>query len=355
MGTEPTQHIPAPRNVVSNGELILPNRGLEIERKFVVKDPPPHVLRAIPERVQQGYLSIGSNGSEVRVRKVTPAEEKGGSNNRYSMTIKAGSGIVRDETNIELTLEQFEKLWPQTEGRRLEKERRRIPYDGHCIELDTFSGSPQLMVAEVEFSSTEAAQSFAAPDWFGAEVTDNPLFRNSSLATSEGYDRVAVNEYRSSYLEREFSALAKQLQQWVLDDPLVMLVEDGANSVGECVTGTCTFLVGEEAVRREGDYIDAMMKVPRAAVYAPKILLEGNMVGVLKHISRLPESGRLEAAMSILVRHKDGEMLCNSPEWLNVAKILARSNGLDNQFYRGVCEDVLSLLNERPWDVASDD
>jgi CYTH domain-containing protein len=42
-----------------------------------------------------------------------------------------------------------------------------------------------LSVAEVEFDTEEAADTFEPPAWFGREVTDDARFKNQRLA-SEG-------------------------------------------------------------------------------------------------------------------------------------------------------------------------
>ncbi len=81
---------------------------------------------------------------------------------------------------------RFARLWPLTEGRRIEKTRYVIPAEGLSIELDVFSGGlTGLFVAEVEFASETAADAFEPPEWFGAEVTDDARFKNQRLA-SEG-------------------------------------------------------------------------------------------------------------------------------------------------------------------------
>ena len=55
--------------------------------------------------------------------------------------------------------------------------------DGHTIELDVYEGElAGLIVAEVEFDDPWGAESFAAPYWFGREVTDDPGYRNQRLA-----------------------------------------------------------------------------------------------------------------------------------------------------------------------------
>jgi adenylate cyclase len=59
---------------------------------------------------------------------------------------------------MEIDAERFMRLWPLTEGRRLEMSYL-IPGSGDLtIELDVYSGGLRgLMVAEVEFGSEDAA------------------------------------------------------------------------------------------------------------------------------------------------------------------------------------------------------
>ena len=56
------------------------------------------------------------------------------------LTVKRGGGLAREEQEVELGPEQFEALWPPTEGRRLSKRRHLIPHEGLEIELDVFEG-----------------------------------------------------------------------------------------------------------------------------------------------------------------------------------------------------------------------
>jgi CYTH domain-containing protein len=54
------------------------------------------------------------------------------------------------------------------------------------IELDVYGGELHgLIVAEVEFDDQMSAASFAAPYWFGREVTDDPEYKNQRLALRE--------------------------------------------------------------------------------------------------------------------------------------------------------------------------
>jgi CYTH domain-containing protein len=103
---------------------------------------------------------------------------------RWFLTVKSAGGLVRGEREVELSQEQFEALWPATEGRRVEKVRRVLDGgDGALIELDVYAGALSgLVVAEVEFADPDAAAGFDPPEWFGREVTDDPAYKNQHLA-----------------------------------------------------------------------------------------------------------------------------------------------------------------------------
>ena len=147
---------------------------LEIERKFLVTALPEGLGRYRHERILQGYLVVGADGREVRLRR------KG---RKHYETVKVGSGEVRSELEIELTASQFDALWDATAGRRIEKTRYEIPHAGKTIEVDVYHGElAGLVTAEVEFASPEESRRFAAPPWFGREVTDDRAHQNQSLA-----------------------------------------------------------------------------------------------------------------------------------------------------------------------------
>jgi adenylate cyclase len=148
---------------------------VEIERKFLVARLPENIGQYRHAFIRQGYISINPDGSEDRVR------AKG---NKFTRTQKSGSGLTREEVEAQITPEDFGRLWPQTKGRRVEKTRYDIPYQGAVIELDIYSGELDgLFAAEVEFTSEETSRSFSKPDWFGEEVTDDKRYKNQTLAT----------------------------------------------------------------------------------------------------------------------------------------------------------------------------
>jgi adenylate cyclase len=150
-------------------------RGIEIERKFLVAEPPSDLDRWPSTTIAQGYLAVADDGTEVRVRR---------RDDSASLTVKSGRGRVRVEEEMEIEADRFERLWPLTEGRRIEKTRYEIPAgDGLTIELDVYAGDLDgLVTAEVEFDSEDAAEAFAAPDWLGRDVTDDPRYKNQRLA-----------------------------------------------------------------------------------------------------------------------------------------------------------------------------
>jgi CYTH domain-containing protein len=146
----------------------------EIERKFLVKEAPENVESFPSEEISQGYLLMTKEGTEVRLRK------KGQAN---FLTIKSGKGMTRHEIEIELLDEQFDDLWPKTEGQRVEKKRIRIPMENLIIELDIYHGTLEgLQTAEAEFKTQDEADAFTPPSWLGREITWDDRYKNKNLA-----------------------------------------------------------------------------------------------------------------------------------------------------------------------------
>jgi len=147
----------------------------EIERKFLVRKLPEQLAEFPHAEISQGYLVSLDDGLQVRLRK---------SNESYSLTYKRGVGNVREEREVELTLIQFDALWPATEGKRLEKTRYDIPLGDCVVEIDVYGGRHNgLVVAEVEFDDEESAKNFQPPDWLGDDVTGDPRYSNQLLAS----------------------------------------------------------------------------------------------------------------------------------------------------------------------------
>ena len=153
---------------------------MEIERKFLLSGVPPTMRFARREPIRQGYLALDGD-TEVRLR-ITPEGAV--------LTIKSGRGGVRVEEEIALESRQGEALWELTEGRRVQKTRRRVRLAGSAsgpeliAEVDEYAGALDgLVVVEVEFPDEEAARGFEPPAWFGRELTDDWRYANRSLAS----------------------------------------------------------------------------------------------------------------------------------------------------------------------------
>lgn len=145
---------------------------MEIERKYLIHKLPDD-LEAYPHRtLEQAYLCTEP---VVRVRR--DADD-------YILTYKSKGLMMREEHNLPLTEEAYRHLLEKADGRIITKERYCIPYGDHLtIELDVFAGDlAPLLLAEVEFSSEEEANSFPPPDWFGEDVTFSSKYHNSTLS-----------------------------------------------------------------------------------------------------------------------------------------------------------------------------
>ena len=147
---------------------------IEIERKFLVKTM-PDLSNAQKMYIHQGYLTQSTDSIEIRLRQ---------RDEQYFITVKSGSGMVRAERETSIDQHQFEILWPDTQGKRIEKNRWvGLLSTSQTYELDIFLGEHEpLILVEVEFSSLEKADSFEPADWFGREVTADKNYKNKALA-----------------------------------------------------------------------------------------------------------------------------------------------------------------------------
>ena len=159
---------------------------MEIERKFTIKTLPEN-LSAYPCRhLEQGYLNTDP---VIRIRR---------QDNDYLLTYKGTGMLAREEYNLPLNAESYEHLKNKCDGNIISKKRYLIPLEnpvftdscpdtlkptGLMIELDIFDAPfAPLFLAEVEFESTEAANSFVAPEWFKEDVTFCEEYYNSHMS-----------------------------------------------------------------------------------------------------------------------------------------------------------------------------
>ena len=149
--------------------------GLEIERKYLIKNLPDNLSDFECHTLIQGYLNTSP---VVRVRK---------EDDSYYLTYKGSGLLAREEYNLPLDEHSFLHLIGKADGNVISKQRYKIPYlvseKMFTIELDVFDAPfAPLVIAEVEFTDENEANAFIAPDWFDKEVTYDPEYHNSNLS-----------------------------------------------------------------------------------------------------------------------------------------------------------------------------
>lgn len=145
---------------------------MEVERKFLLNHIPDELESYEKKKILQGYISLNP---ALRIRS---------SGTDFIFTFKTGKGLVRDEFECPITKEQFDNLWELVLGKEIKKDRYYIPLsEGLIAELDIYherlSG---LVTVEVEFETSEQAEAFNPPMWFGEDVTNDLRYSNSNLS-----------------------------------------------------------------------------------------------------------------------------------------------------------------------------
>lgn len=145
--------------------------GVEIERKYLVKDNSFKEMAISRSHIMQGYLCREPERTvRVRVR-----DDKG------YITVKGkNEGAVRLEFEYEIPRHDAEEMLGLCSGKILDKTRYIVDYEGFSWEIDEFHNLDEpLTVAEIELPYTETE--FDIPAFIGEEVTGNPKYYNSML------------------------------------------------------------------------------------------------------------------------------------------------------------------------------
>jgi adenylate cyclase len=148
---------------------------VEIERKFLVLNDSWRAAVKYSARYRQGYLNNEIHCS-VRVRICGDEAWL----NLKSVTI----GAQRYEFEYIIPVSDAD-LMLNTLTRKpvVEKTRYFVDVGQHTWEVDVFEGeNAGLVVAEIELESTD--ERFEVPDWAGEEVTHDPKYYNTNLATA---------------------------------------------------------------------------------------------------------------------------------------------------------------------------
>ncbi len=173
--------------------------GMEIEKKYTVKNLPDDLGKYEYHLIEQGYLNVHP---AIRVRQ---------EDDHYYMTYKGAAGVVaKEEYNMELDEASYKHMLKKADGNIITKKRYLVPInedaftkeylethaddarafeDGKIkIELDVFEGFFEgLIIAEVEFPYLEASDNYHPASWFEKEVTGQKEYSNAQLTTLDKF------------------------------------------------------------------------------------------------------------------------------------------------------------------------
>ena len=142
----------------------------EIERKFFVKTMPD--LSALSGIRDERYYLYVSDKIEIRIQK---------RGEKYELERMAEyARLSRTQEKIAISKQEFEALKQFSRGPIIRDSYllQRHPQITIKIYHGRFEG---LVRAEVEFKSSEEAQTFQPLDWFGREMTEMPIAKDAKL------------------------------------------------------------------------------------------------------------------------------------------------------------------------------
>lgn len=177
--------------------------GIEIEKKFTVKEISFDLDKYPFHEIEQGYLNVHP---AIRVRRqddIYYMTYKGAPDS--SLADKNSENIGQVEYNMPLDKASYEHMAAKADGNFIRKKRYLIPLNEDSftaeylkknplldeqikkgeikIELDIFKAPFEgRILAEVEFPSEEAARNYHPASWFDEDVTGNRKYSNSQMS-----------------------------------------------------------------------------------------------------------------------------------------------------------------------------
>lgn len=156
---------------------------LEIERKFLIEYPDLEWLESLPNahsvEISQTYLRP-LNGERIRIRKRGEA----GGYIYYKTTKRSITNMERIEVEQRLRKEEYEELlkYADPNRRTIEKTRWCLTWDEQYFEIDVFPFWNDRALLEIELCNTDDEVRIPPQLKVIREVTDEPEYRNSSIA-----------------------------------------------------------------------------------------------------------------------------------------------------------------------------
>jgi CYTH domain-containing protein len=158
---------------------------MELERKFLLGGVPEDIrFIGSSQEITRNYLLIVPR-EEIHIKRVQDV-----SGSRFFISVKAGSGLMRKETEIEISQEAYLQLFMLC-GKPLEKKRSFVEFEGYKVFIDQYDYPPEelglstksdkLLIAKVEFSSNDEVLCFKPPTSFGKEITFESSYKDKNL------------------------------------------------------------------------------------------------------------------------------------------------------------------------------
>jgi len=162
-------------------------KNIEIERKYLIKENNlPNLDNMNYMDITQGYIHDISNNLLFRLRQVIYMSHTGEMlGTDYFQTIKGLDGVERPKYEAQIWYSVFSKFWILCEKNSLHKFRYLIRRkdSSEFIHLDVYKNELKgLHTVDVEFHDNESANKYVPEEWFGTEITNNPLYANVYLA-----------------------------------------------------------------------------------------------------------------------------------------------------------------------------
>ena len=158
--------------------------GIEIERRFLVKnrDWESHVI--LSEDFRQAYLNSSVDEWATRVRVID--------NKKALITLKSScNGLINYEFEYSIPIEDGIELIKLSKYKII-KTRYQLKFNKKNWVVDHFDGSNySLIIAEIELNSEY--EEIKVPSWCGKEITGIKLLSNASLAKTP-ISKLSVND-----------------------------------------------------------------------------------------------------------------------------------------------------------------
>jgi len=156
-----------------------------------------------------------------------------------------------------------------------------------------------------------------------------------------------IERILQAFTESEFPGFVNWMKgQWKANRKALLAVNP-PNHKSEIEDGTHDVVIGQKQVIRKRKHHQDL----KASIFEYRIRFDGRLRDLLGALKSMSEEVQQEAAMAFFLDYRQGNYICNTVEWREVAKVLDnnKSNNLYNPFYKGVCVAILEMFRAEGW------